>query len=292
MEYKLLTYLLDNAGRVVTKDELLKNVWEDEYTNDGTISVHIRHTREKIESDLKNVQIDRWRSASTDGIEIEGKKLHWIVFYHGKPYYGHWHDVHIPDTKLKMLIENLGGSKLYGEDNMLLVALRELIQNARDAIHARQKLEDSFDNGKITIRLKKEGTERFIEVEDNGIGMSMDCIKHNLLDFGNSYWKSPLSKYENPGLRSKGFTSIGKYGIGFYSVFMVAESVVVRTKRYDKGNKAMKVEFPTGLTLSPIISKDDIAVGVYFFFFFFFLRVPLLRRSSGVPLRYSRKSLN
>lgn len=40
-------------------------------------------------------------------IEIEKKKLHWIVFYHGKPYYGHWHDVHIPDTKLKMLIENL-----------------------------------------------------------------------------------------------------------------------------------------------------------------------------------------
>lgn len=161
-------------------------------------------------------------------------------------------------SNIKMLIENLGGSKLYGEDNMLLVALRELIQNARDAIHARQKLEDSFDNGKITIRLKEEGAERFIEVEDNGIGMSLDCIKHNLLDFGNSYWKSPLSKYENPGLRSKGFTSIGKYGIGFYSIFMVAESVVVRTKRYDKGNKAMKVEFPTGLTLSPIISKDEI----------------------------------
>ena len=57
MEYKLLTYLLDNAGRVVTKDELLKNVWEDEYTNDGTISVHIRHIREKIESDLKNPSI-------------------------------------------------------------------------------------------------------------------------------------------------------------------------------------------------------------------------------------------
>lgn len=161
-------------------------------------------------------------------------------------------------SNIKMLIENLGGSKLYGEDNMLLVAMRELIQNARDAIHARQKLDESFDNGKITIRLKEEGAERFLEVEDNGIGMSMDCIKYNLLDFGNSYWKSSLSKYENPGLRSKGFTSIGKFGIGFYSVFMVAKSVDVRTKRYDTGNKeAMKVEFPMGLTLSPIISKDE-----------------------------------
>lgn len=57
MEYKLLTYLLENAGRVVTKEELLKNVWEDEYTGDGTISVHIRHIREKIETDLKNPTI-------------------------------------------------------------------------------------------------------------------------------------------------------------------------------------------------------------------------------------------
>lgn len=53
MEYKLLTYLLENTGRVVTKEELLKNVWEDEYTGDGTIAVHIRHIREKIEHDPK-----------------------------------------------------------------------------------------------------------------------------------------------------------------------------------------------------------------------------------------------
>lgn len=169
----------------------------------------------------------------------------------------------VHSSNIKMLIENLGGSKLYGEDNMLLVALRELIQNARDAIHARQKLEDSFDNGKITIRLKEKGTERFIEVEDNGIGMSMDCIKHNLLDFGNSYWKSPLSKYENPGLRSKGFTSIGKFGIGFYSVFMVAKSVEVLTKRYNKAaDEAKKIEFPAGLTLSPIISNNTMSASV------------------------------
>lgn len=166
-------------------------------------------------------------------------------------------------SNIKYLIETLGGSKLYGEDNMLLVALRELIQNARDAIHARQKLEDSFNNGKITVRLIEEDNNRFIEVEDNGIGMSMDCIKHNLLDFGNSYWKSPLSKYENPGLRSKGFTSIGKFGIGFYSVFMVAESVEVRTKRYNKAaDEAKKIEFPKGLTLSPIISNDTMSASV------------------------------
>ena len=54
MEYKLLLYLLENAGRVVTRDELLDNVWCDENTCDGTITVHVRHIREKIEADPKN----------------------------------------------------------------------------------------------------------------------------------------------------------------------------------------------------------------------------------------------
>ena len=53
MEYRLMLYLLSNRGRVVTKDELLKNVWEDEFTGEGTIAVHIRHLREKIEDDPK-----------------------------------------------------------------------------------------------------------------------------------------------------------------------------------------------------------------------------------------------
>lgn len=51
MESKLLLYLAKNSGRVVTKDELFKNVWEDSITGDNTLNVHIRHLREKIESD-------------------------------------------------------------------------------------------------------------------------------------------------------------------------------------------------------------------------------------------------
>ena len=57
MEYKMLLYLLENRGRVVTKDELLKSVWEDEYIGEGTLAVHARHLREKIEKDAKNPEI-------------------------------------------------------------------------------------------------------------------------------------------------------------------------------------------------------------------------------------------
>ena len=57
MEYKLMLYLVQNSGRVVTKDELLKNVWDDEFVGEGTLAVHIRHLREKIEKDPKNPNI-------------------------------------------------------------------------------------------------------------------------------------------------------------------------------------------------------------------------------------------
>jgi two-component system, OmpR family, response regulator RegX3 len=51
MEFKLLSYFMKNKNRVVTKEELFCNVWEDSITADGTLNVHIRHLREKIEND-------------------------------------------------------------------------------------------------------------------------------------------------------------------------------------------------------------------------------------------------
>lgn len=51
MEFKLLSYFMKNKNRVITKEELFYNVWEDSITADGTLNVHIRHLREKIESD-------------------------------------------------------------------------------------------------------------------------------------------------------------------------------------------------------------------------------------------------
>lgn len=57
LEYKLLYYLFTNRGKVVSKDELLRDVWEDEHINEGTIAVHIRHLREKIEADPKEPQL-------------------------------------------------------------------------------------------------------------------------------------------------------------------------------------------------------------------------------------------
>lgn len=49
MEYRLLAYLTQNANRTISKEELFAQVWRDAVTGDGTLNVHIRRLREKIE---------------------------------------------------------------------------------------------------------------------------------------------------------------------------------------------------------------------------------------------------
>lgn len=51
LEFRLLAYLIKNENKVVSKRELFENVWEDKFTGDGTLNVHIRKLREAIERD-------------------------------------------------------------------------------------------------------------------------------------------------------------------------------------------------------------------------------------------------
>lgn len=54
LEFRLLAYLIQNAGRVISKQELFEKVWEDKFTGDGTLNVHIRKIREAIEREPGN----------------------------------------------------------------------------------------------------------------------------------------------------------------------------------------------------------------------------------------------
>lgn len=57
MEYGILKYLMENAGRVLTKNQIFKAVWNEEYIcGDNTIMVHISRLRDKIEVDSRNPQ--------------------------------------------------------------------------------------------------------------------------------------------------------------------------------------------------------------------------------------------
>lgn len=166
-------------------------------------------------------------------------------------------DTKIQVTNVAKLVITLGGKYLYGDNS--IIPLRELIQNASDAIRARRILENEEPGfGKIIIKVGKDKIGYFIEVEDNGIGMSPKVLTGPFLDFGESFWGTSLMHEELPGLEYKGFCSTGKYGIGFFSVFMWGEKVSVSSKRFEKGrDHTLVLEFNKGVSSRPILRKAN-----------------------------------
>ena len=153
---------------------------------------------------------------------------------------------------IESLVSTLGGKLLYGDSNPLGIAIRELIQNARDAVCARRAMEPSY---KGEILISYDPTSGVIDVEDDGIGMSQRVLTGPLLAFGTSFWASELIRSEFPGLMASPFRSSGRFGIGFYSVFMAADSVTVTSRRFDEAQTSTtQIEFPRGLTLRPTLS--------------------------------------
>jgi hypothetical protein len=162
-------------------------------------------------------------------------------------------DARLHVSNVADLVRRMGGEQLYGDDPT--VPLRELIQNASDAIRARRLLEHrSSDWGRLTVRLGRDYQGPWIEVEDTGIGMSEAVLTGPLLDFGATYWGSRLMREEHEGLWAKRFEPTGRFGIGFFSVFMWGHQVRVSTQRYDDGPRNTRVlEFRTGLSTRPLV---------------------------------------
>lgn len=158
---------------------------------------------------------------------------------------------------MERLVQTLGGQSLYGSGgDDFAVVMREVLQNARDAIAARRSLTPGF-TGRIFVKIaRKSDTQSTVEIRDDGIGMSEQTMTTALLDFGTSFWASDLVKSEFPGLRSSSFRPVGKFGIGFYAVFMIATEVLIASRRYDEGlSDVIRLHFPEGLTLRPILAK-------------------------------------
>lgn len=131
------------------------------------------------------------------------------------------------------VISNLGGAKLYGDEPAL--AVRELLQNSADAVRALRALGSlGKEEGEIEVRLERLGSENWLHIRDTGIGMSRHVLTQVLMDFGTSFWSSESSRSELPGLASAGFKPIGKFGIGFFSIFMLGTRIRVNTKRFRK----------------------------------------------------------
>ncbi|MGY2490072.1 HD domain-containing protein [Cupriavidus sp. CP313] len=166
-----------------------------------------------------------------------------------------WHPIHatVHLSDLPNIIRSLGGEELYGHNPA--VPLRELIQNAADAIRARRSYENRpVDFGQVSVELVENAGTFTLRVIDDGIGMSSRVLTQYLLDFGSSFWSKPQVQEEFPGLLSTGFRSTGKYGIGFFSVFMASDRVKVVTRRSDAAAiDTLVLEFGSGLNGRPIL---------------------------------------
>jgi hypothetical protein len=214
-----------------------------------------RDVLEMIDGELRHVDAlladtgrPRLAVRSVAGIDDPSRLTSFIPTEGWKPV-----DTRVRITDVPALVQRLGGEQLYGEDPV--VPLRELIQNASDAVRARRLLEGRPDSwGEIIVRLGSDASGHWLEVEDTGIGMSAGVVTGPLLDFGNTYWGSSLMRYESPGLWAKGFTPTGRYGIGFFSVFMWGQRVRVSTRRPEEALGDTRVlEFSTGLAARPIL---------------------------------------
>ena len=122
------------------------------------------------------------------------------------------------------------------------IFLRELISNASDAIDklkftALTNSEILGENNEFKITLTVDKDKREITITDNGIGMTYDEVAENIGTIAKSGSKAFKEKLEN--VSKADVDIIGQFGVGFYSGFMVADTMTILTKspNSDKGVK-------------------------------------------------------
>ena len=133
-------------------------------------------------------------------------------------------------TEVGQLLEIVAGS-LYSNREIFL---RELISNASDACDklryealTNSSLTENSDGFAISLEIDKKA--KTLSVADNGIGMSHDDLLETLGTIARSGTGAFLEALKSEQKSDVGL--IGKFGVGFYSAFMVAESVDVLTRK-------------------------------------------------------------
>lgn len=114
------------------------------------------------------------------------------------------------------------------------IFLRELISNASDALEKLQYLtltDENLKNLQYTPRIDIHFDEekKILTLSDTGIGMNESDLVENLGTIAKSGTKSFISKLS--GDKKKDSALIGQFGVGFYAAFMVADKIVVTTKK-------------------------------------------------------------
>ena len=113
------------------------------------------------------------------------------------------------------------------------IFLRELIANASDALDKLRvlALTDSAvleDSPELSIFIETDQANRILKISDNGIGMSYEEVLENIGTIAKSGSASFMQQAINK--EDANLDLIGRFGVGFYSAFMVAEKVTLLTR--------------------------------------------------------------
>ncbi|XP_072415803.1 heat shock protein 75 kDa, mitochondrial [Chiloscyllium punctatum] len=139
-------------------------------------------------------------------------------------------------AETKKLLDIVARS-LYSEKE---VFIRELISNGSDALEKlRHKLMSNAQNQTpLEIHLQSDTEKGTLTIQDTGIGMTKEELIENLGTIARSGSKAFLEALQNQAEAGTGI--IGQFGVGFYSVFMVADKVEVYTQAAEDDSTAYK----------------------------------------------------
>src|SRR5215203_4796895 len=122
---------------------------------------------------------------------------------------------------------------LYSDNEIFL---RELVSNAVDATQKIKRLSSlgqyNKELGDLTIQIAVDEKAKTITITDKGIGMTADEIKKYINQIAFSGAAEFLEKFKEAGDANE---IIGRFGLGFYSAFMVADKVEIQTLSYLDG---------------------------------------------------------
>lgn len=121
------------------------------------------------------------------------------------------------------------------------IFLRELVSNATDAVQKIKRLSSlgqfSGELGELKVEVSFDETAKTITISDNGIGMTAEEIKKYINQIAFSGAAEFMEKYKEANDANE---IIGKFGLGFYSAFMVADNVEIQTLSYQDGAEPVR----------------------------------------------------
>ncbi len=124
------------------------------------------------------------------------------------------------------------------------VFLRELISNASDALNKvrfRMLTDTNVLNADADLRINiaLDAEKHTLSIEDSGVGMTKEELVDRLGTVASSGTMEFLKQMKEAG-KALDSSMIGQFGVGFYSVFMVTDEVVVETRHADSGSKGYR----------------------------------------------------